>query len=195
VEVLVEKQPASLASRAAMLLAVPNDPLRYLVCDAIRDLAAGKGGGLDKSTGDEARADPQVLARALESVVEQPKDSLNPNVLRIRAVQALASCGDAKSVDVIAPHARGTWNNGLTGIAIDTLAAIGKRVKDAKKPATAALTDAYPEPAKDDDARAAQAVDTLAKRVHAALEDLTGKRVKFPSKYDAAAKKKLAAAW
>lgn len=194
VEVLVEKQPASLASRAEKLLAVPNDPLRYLVCDALKALADEKGGKRPKSTGDEARADPEKLARVLEGVVKEPKDSLNPNVLRIHAVQALATCGDAKSIDVVAPHARGTWNNGLTGIAVDTLLAIGKRLKDAKKPATAALAEAYPEPSKDDE-RAARAVDALAKRVHAALEELTGKNVKFPATYDAAARKKLAAAW
>lgn len=178
--ILTSKAPAVVAARAAELLAVPNDPFRYEVCRALAKAA------------DEKTGDPKA-ARALEEVVKSPKESLNPNVLRIEAVKALGACGDAASVPVIAPHAAGEWRNGLTGISVDALAAIGGRDAKAKAPARSALAAAFPAPPKD--AAEKQAVETLAKRVHGALEKLTGKKVAFPATYDEKSRKALAAAW
>jgi hypothetical protein len=177
VQVLAEKKPAEIIARTAALLAVPNDLLRYEICDVL------------KAHGNAASA------RELEKVVAEPKDSLNPNVLRIRAVQALAKCGDEASVAVIAPHAAGPVNNGLTRISVDALVEIVKRHKKAKAAAVAALAAAFPEPPTGEADRSARSKLALARQIHKALVDLTGKRVKFPSTYDAEAREKLSTSW
>ena len=81
--VLAKKNPKRLVAQAEQLLAVPNDPFRYEVCAVLR------------------KAEATGAAHALEAVVMEPKNSRNPNVLRMRAVSALAVCGDADSVPVI----------------------------------------------------------------------------------------------
>ena len=170
-EVLAEEQPKAIVRRAVELLQVPSDPFRYTVCQVLAKAA-----------------DPKA-ATALESLVVDPKDSLNPNVLRMRAVQALATCGDADSVAVIAPHASsGAYFNGLTGVSVDALATIAERDKKARKPVRVALIGAYPEPPGPEKAeREARACKALAKRIHKAL----GSKLRFPSDYDAAAREKL----
>jgi HEAT repeat protein len=126
-QILEKKDPKVVVKRAVELLKVPNDPFRYSVCAILKD--AG---------------DPNA-APALEAIVKNPKPSLNPNVLRIRAVQALGACGDAMSVGVIAPFASsGALNNGLTGVSVDALAAIGVRHKSARKSIDAVLSDCVP---------------------------------------------------
>lgn len=178
VEVIAAGKPVELLSRAKTLLAVPNDLLRYVVCEALMKL------------GDER------AASALEAVVNEPKGSLNPNVLRIRAVQALATCGTPPSVAAVAPHARGPWNNGLTRISVTTIEKIGTRLKKASVAARNALVAAYPvPPASDASARAKRATLALAKHVHEALGRLTLKRVAFPEVYDAASRESLQSAW
>jgi hypothetical protein len=176
VEILAEKDPAALVGRAESLMATPNDPLRYLCCTAYHD------------HGDTA------TARVLDETVREPKDSLNPNVLRINAVKALGGCGDALSVEAIAPHAAGAWNNGLTGTAIKVLGEIAARDEKARKAVRAALIAAYPQPPGAAQ-REQRAVLTLAKAVHDTLREVTGKRVKFPSKYDAKTRAALVKAW
>jgi len=169
-EILAERAPAEVAPHATGLLATPSDPFRYLVCEVL-----------------VKHPDPKAND-ALEALVREPRDSRNPNVLRIRAVQALAASGDGDSVAVIAPHATsGVYFNGLTGIAVDALAAIAARHEDARAAARATLLAAYPAPPADDDARALRACVGLAKRVHKAL----GSRLPFPETYDAAARKAL----
>ncbi len=179
-QILVEKDPASIAKQAEKLLEVPNDPFRYEICRALAKTA-----------------DPKA-ARALDEVVKEPKDSLNPNVLRIEAVKALAACGDAKSVPVIAPHATsGAYNNGLTRIAIDALVAIAERDKKAKAAARKALPAGYPTPPQGEkvDPRTQQRCEALARHLHKTLAKLTGKKVKFPKTYDTAAAEKLRKSW
>lgn len=177
-EIVSEEDPEALAEHSDRLLAVPHDPLRYLVIDALG------------AAGDEE------AAPALEALVVEPKDSLNPNVLRIRAVKALGSCGRLQSVEAIAPHAQAAdWRNGLTRTSLDALAALAERHKKARKPVAKVLAESFPEPVDESDARAAQGVLALAKHVHGLLEDLTGKRVKFPGEYDEKARKKLAKAF
>jgi len=168
--VLASKDPKFVVKRAKALLEVPNDPFRYRVCDLLKDAA-----------------DPSA-ARALEALVTKPIDSLNPNVMRIHAVDALGACGDVRSVRVIAPFAQsGEYFNGLTGKAVDALAAIGKRQKAARKEVRAALKAAYPHPPEEDDARARRACVALARRVHKAL----GEKRPFPQEYDEKARAKL----
>ncbi len=160
--VLTDKKPGLVAERAGALLATPNDPFRYRVCALLGKLGRP-----------EAR-------EALESLVHEPKNSLNPNVLRIRAVQALATCGDARSIDVIAPHATsGAIRNGLTGISVDALAAIAKRHKKAGKRVRTLLKRGYPQPVPAGD-RMHRACVGLAKRIHRAIGD----KRSFPKVYD-----------
>lgn len=181
--IVADEAPDELAALSDRLLALPHDPLRYLVLDAL--------GG----TGDVA------AAPALESIAAEPADSLNPNVLRIRAVKALAACGRAESVPVLAPFAEAAdWRNGLTRTALDALMAIAEREKDARKPVRAVLARSFPAPpAADLDeavrARTERGIVSLAKHVHGLLTDLTGKRVKFPPDYDEAGRSKLVKAF
>jgi hypothetical protein len=176
VEILAEKEPEGLVPRAADLLKTENDGFRYLVCD-----------GLKKA------AKPEC-ARALEALLKDPGDSLNPNVVRIHAAQALATCGDAGSVEALRPWASsGEFLNGLTRISVDALAAVAARAEKARPAVREALAASYPPPPADK--ASMQNCLGLARAVHAALEKLTGKKVPFPDPYDAAARDKLAKAW
>jgi len=169
--VVAGKDPKTIVKRAEELLAVENDPFRYEVCRVLKDAGDVKA------------------ARALEGLVVRPEPSLNPNVVRIRAVQALATCGDAGSAEVIAPHAQsGAYFNGLTGISVDTLAALAKRFPKSRKKIAKMLQKAYPPPADPGDERATRACIALAKRVHKARGD----KRPFPKPYDEKARKKLA---
>jgi hypothetical protein len=166
-EILADKDPKTIVARATELLAVPSDPFRYAVCGVLKKQADSKA------------------APALEAIVRKPQQSLNPNVLRMRAVQALATCGNAGSVEVIAPFAQsGEYFNGLTGTSVDALAAIAKRDKKARKRVHRVLKGAYPPPAKPPppgtDPRGQRACIALAKRIHNALKDPRP----FPSVYD-----------
>jgi hypothetical protein len=177
VQVLAEKDPKVVVARAAELLQVPNDPFRYEVCGVL------------------AEAGDPSAAPALEAVVKSPARSLNPNVLRIQAVGALARCGREGSVAVIAPFATtGDYRNGLTGKAVDTLAAIASRVPETKGPVKEALVRAYPPPG-GNDAVETRLSEALARKVHQHLTTLTGKQVPFPTPYDAAARAKLVKSW
>lgn len=168
--ILATKDAASVAKRALKLLEVENDPFRYEVCRILKE-----------------QADPAAEA-ALADVVREPKGSRNPNVLRIRAVEALGACGTPESVEVIAPFARsGEYFNGLTGISIDALLAIAKRHRKARPAVEAVLKKGYPMPPADGEARAMAACVALAKRIHAALES----KSPFPDPYDAKAREKL----
>ncbi len=171
-EVLAERTPDVLVEKAATLLRTPNDPFRYLVCQMLR-------------TAGDAKAAPH-----LEALVKNPEPSLNPNVVRIRAVQALATCGRPESVKVIAPHATtGNYFNGLTGAAVDTLAAIAKRHPKAAAEVAAALRKGYPTVPKEDPGtkggmRKHRAATHLARRIHKAVADPRP----FPTPYDDAAR-------
>lgn len=168
--ILAKKDPKAVAARARELLAVPNDPFRYEVCAVLGKRADRKAKG------------------ALEALVTEPRESLNPNVLRICAVRALSTCGDAESVDAIAPFARsGAYFNGLTGTAIDALAAIARRDPAARATVRGVLRASYPEPPPASDQRATRACLALAKRVHKAL----GNPGRFPDPYDESARRRL----
>ena len=172
--VLAEKEPNVISENASTLLDVANDPFRYEVCKV-----------LAKTGNREART-------ALEALVRLPRNSRNPNVLRMNAVKALAACGNADSVKVIAPHAAsGQYLNGLTGVSVDALAAIAERETEAASAVRDVLVRALPVPPTKPTATQKRYCERLAKRVHGALEKLTGKEVAFPSVYDRAARQKL----
>ena len=151
------------------------------------DLAvAGFAPGADELI--EIAVAPAGREADFETLVREPTHSLNPNVMRIRAVQALATCGRPESVEVIAPHAKsGAYFNGLTGIAIATLVTLAEKHRKSRDAVQNVLRQAYPIPPDPSDTRAMRACIALAKRVHKAL----GARKKFPDPYDEAARKKL----
>jgi len=176
VQILAEKEPRALAADAERLLATPNDPFRFEVCRAL------------------AKAPDARHRGVLEALLAEPKESLNPNVLRIEAAKALGACGDGGSVAALKPFAAsGEWRNGLTGVAIEAVAAIGKRDRSARAAAKEALVAAYPAPATD--AADRRGSEALAKRVHLALADVTGRKIPFPSTYDEKSRAKLLKSW
>ncbi|MCA8911267.1 MAG: HEAT repeat domain-containing protein [Planctomycetes bacterium] len=175
-EYLSKEDPDELAKRAPELLKTPNDLLRYAVCQAI-----AKAGEKVTFTED--------LVTALEDIARDPKDSRNPNVMRINAVQALARCGDAGSLEVIKPFAQGAANNGLTGISVDAIGEIGARSKEAKAPAAQILLECFPESTGGNkDAKSIEWYSKMAGRIaekaHKHLQDLTGKKPEFPKTYN-----------
>jgi len=175
-DILAEERPEAIVKRAKGLLQVPSDPVRYATCKAL------------------AKSGDTSAARALDAVLNDPKASLNPNVLRMNAVQALARCGDEQSVDALAPFANKTaFRNALTRSVVTTLVAIAEREKGAKKRVQALLVDTFPDPAEDE--RSERIVMALARHVQDALKTLTGKKVDFPGDYDEKSVAKLRAAW
>jgi hypothetical protein len=175
---LGDKDPKAVAARAEDLLAVPSDPFRFEVCRAL------------------AKTGEVKAVSALEAMVRAPKDSANPNVLRIEAVKALGACGNADSVAVLrGPATSGNYLNTLTGTAVDALAAIATRHPGAKSDVTKVLKDAYPPPAAPADEQRSRICTALARRVHKALEQLTGKKLDFPEVYDANARARLIENW
>jgi len=176
IQILSEEKPAAIVKRAEGLLSVANDPLRYAVCEAL------------------AKEGDTSAARALDAVVSKPEGTLNPNVLRMHAVQALARCGDAESIEAMAPLAdRSQFRNALTKTVVTTLVEIAKREKKRKDRVREILVGTFPDPATDE--RDQRIVTSLAKSVHDALEDLTGRSVDFPGDYDAKGVEKLRRDW
>lgn len=178
VEVLAAKAPDRLVAAAGELLATPHDQIRFQVCAVLAE------------HGDERAREP------LERLAATPAHSRNPNVLRIRAVQALARCGSADSIEVIAPHATsGAWFNGLTGTSIDTLAALAGRLPRARDAVRDVLVAAFPQPPADGDERSLRACTALARRVHGALVAVTGRERPFPASYTESTRAQLATGW
>ncbi|MBL8754955.1 MAG: HEAT repeat domain-containing protein [Planctomycetes bacterium] len=178
-QTLAKQAPEELVAEAGRLLAVPNDQIRGATCDALSAL------------GDGAARD------ALHALVRSPAHSENPNVLRIRATKALARCGDASSLAVVAPFAAsGEYRNGLTNTAIQTVVAIAERDAKATTEAVAILARAYPPlPTGTEAGREQRMCEALAKNVHEALAKLARKQVPFPEKYDDETRAKLMRSW
>lgn len=179
IEILAEKSPEEIVSRAEMLLAVEHDQTRYAVCAVLATL------------GDES------AAPALEAIVRDPGYSRNPNVARIRAVQALARCGTGESLRALSPHAAsGVYFNGLTGVSIDTVLAIVQRHPESLNEARTILKDAFPMlPGSDKPERDLGACIRLAERVNAALCELTGETIAFPDRYTDQSRVALIGRW
>jgi hypothetical protein len=175
---LKEAKPEAVAAKAGELLKIRNDAIRFLVCEVLADT-----GGAEHE-------------EILVSLVRDPVGSKNPNVMRMRAVEALGRLGGGDAVEAIRPHAvSGLWYNGLTSVSVDALAAIAARSPQHGAAVKAALVDAYPVPPPPGDERQDRACRSLAETVHRALADLTGKSVPFPVTYDAAARMELQKAW
>jgi hypothetical protein len=178
VQAIAAKDAKALLPETARLLAMPNDQIRGQMCDMLAE------------HGDLEARD------ALHDLARDPVGSENPNVMRMRAVKALARCGDASSIAVIEPFATsGEYRNGLTMTAVRAVAAIGKRVAKAKPVAVAALAKAYPAVVASGDDKEARMCEQLAKQVHDTLQELSGKQREFPGRYDDAARQKLMQAW
>ncbi len=175
--ILAKEKPASIVHRAQGLLAVENDGVRYATCKAL------------------AAAGDTDIARDLDAVLATPGKTLNPNVLRMHVVQALARCGDAASIDALAPFAdKSQARNALTKSVATTLVAIAERADAASRDrARDLLIGTLPDAAEDE--RSQRIVVGLAKHVHEALSKLTGRRVKFPSDYDERGVEALRSAW
>ena len=171
-KVLAKDAPELLVEHAEELLDTPSDPFRYVILETLK----AKGDG--------------SVAPHLEALVKDPQPSMNPNVVRIRAVQALSTCGRPESIDVIAPHATsGVYFNGLTGISIDTLAAIAKKHPETKDKVARLLRTGYPKiptakPESKMGMRHHRAAAGLARRIHKAVGDPRP----FPKTYDEAAR-------
>ncbi len=182
VEYAVKEDPALLYESALKLLDNTSDQIRTAVCEAIA------------KAGDKAKLDDDLRVR-LEGLVREPKDSRNPNVLRIRAVGALARCGNADSLDVLKPFATAKdVYNGLTSTAVNAVGTIGLREKAGRNDAIAILVDSFPAIAADDPKRAesfARVAPQLARTVHKHLEALTRAKVAFPAKYDEDGRNKM----
>ena len=183
-QAIAKRAPKELVPEAASLLAVPNDQIRGIVCDVLAE-----------------HGDIEVRD-LLHGIVRDPGQSENPNVMRIRATKALARCGDASSLAVIEPFATsGAYRNGLTTMSIGVVAAIAARDGKAKAAAIALLAKAYPAVPTGGEADAKLAAterrmcEALAKNVHEALQQLTGKQVAFPSEYTDETRKTLMASW
>lgn len=177
-QIVAKKAPKELVKESEWLLALPNDQIRGTVCDILAE------------HGDVEARD------VLHGLVREPRDSENPNVLRIRATKALARCGDATSLAVIEPFATsGEYRNGLTMVSIRAVATIAERVKKAKADAVAVLAKAYPPLPAGKDAAEQRMCESLAKNVHDELGKLTGKTVPFPAAYTDAARSKLMQSW
>jgi hypothetical protein len=175
---LKRSKPETIAAKAEELLAIPNDHIRFLVCEVLAET-----GGAEHE-------------ESLVSLVRDPVASKNPNLLRIRAVEALDKLGGGNAVEVIRPHAvSGLWFNGLTSVSVDALGAIAVRSPQHGAAVKAALVDAYPVPPPPGDERQDRACRSLAERIHRLLADLTKKSVLFPKTYDAAARMELQKAW
>ncbi|MEO2088107.1 MAG: HEAT repeat domain-containing protein [Gemmataceae bacterium] len=178
-QILTAKSPKAVAEKAGDLLAEPNDLFRFRVCDVL------------------TKAGDKAAAETLEKLLDAPKGSNNPNMLRVNVVEALAACGTEASIPVVAKYATtGDYNNGLTQAAIDALAALAARHPKAKAEVKQALLDAFPPALTSGQtpAEKTRCVD-LAKRVHQHLTKLTRKAVAFPAAYDDAAREKLKKGW
>lgn len=175
---LNESRPEAIASKATELLIVPNDHVRFLVCEVL-----SKHGTAEHE-------------KVLISLLRNPAGSKNPNVLRIRVVGALARCGEGDAVEAITPFAASEdWFNGLTRVSIDALTAIALRSATHRDSVRKALTMSYPIPPAPEEQREAKFCRNLALRVHGALEELTGRKVPFPEVYDQATREKLKSIW
>jgi hypothetical protein len=171
-------KPEAIAAKAEELLAVRNDHVRFLVCEVLAET-----GGAEHE-------------ESLVSLVRDPVGSKNPNVMRMRAVEALGKLGGGHAVEVIRPYAvSGLWLNGLTSVSVDALAAIAVRAPEHRAAVKDALVAAYPAPPPVGDETQDRFCRSLAERVHRALVDLTGKSMPFPKIYDAATRTELQSAW
>lgn len=162
-----------ITSNANRLLKIPNDGLRYQVLDAVAETGDGDA------------------ASKVSQLVKNPRPSRNFNVLRSKAIKALAACGDASSVSVIAPHAQGTARNSTSRVAVNAMLRLVERHPDCKSEVVTALSNSFPpiEPT------VARIVVAHAKQVHEHLKTLSGQDIPFPETYDERTREELIKTW
>ncbi|MCA9278175.1 MAG: thioredoxin family protein [Phycisphaeraceae bacterium] len=178
VQRVAKDDPARVVAAAAEILDTPHDQLRFLVCGLLAEHGDGS------------------VREKLESLLTTPDGSKNPNVLRINAVKALARCGDARSIDVIAPFATsGEGRNSLTKASIDAIVSIAEHHADAVEHAKDTLVRAFPTVPADVPETELRFYRSVAVNAHAALQKLTGEAHEFPTEYDNAAREILIKAW
>ena len=168
-----EKNLDEVTNHAKRLLAIPNDGLRYEVLKAIAE--TGKGD----------------VATEIAELVNNPHPSRNFNVLRSHAIKALASCGDASSILVIAPHAEGTARNSTARISIQAMLKLVISHPDCKEEVIRAFSDSFPPIEKGVELL----VSAQAKMIHENLVELTGRDVNFPESYTEEARTQLIKQW
>lgn len=184
-ERLAADRPERLVERARALLAIEHDQLRILVC---RTLGARGSEG---------------FARTLESLLADPGESRNPNVVRISAARALGACGDARSLEPLAHHAATAGGfNALSLVSVDSIAAIHARLPASRERALALLVRSFPAPV-DPDAempaaareRETRAALRIAAHIHGTLEALTGVERPFPEVWNARSRGAVVDSW
>ncbi|MCB9869133.1 MAG: HEAT repeat domain-containing protein [Planctomycetes bacterium] len=169
---VLDKAKAATSDAITALLTAPNDCLRYA---ALQSLAT--------------RPDPHQCA-ALVDLVQHAggagHPSRNPNVVRIRAVQALAGCGDVTAIDALIPLLTGSPNNSLTRLVPATLGTIAKRLPELRPRILGAFLKAVPAAVDPPQTRAAQTQERLAlamaRALAAAASTATGARVPAPGR-------------
>jgi len=184
VQIMNRHEPKAIVPLAARLLEARNDVLRFEVFKVLAEHG-------------DSRSAP-----VLESLVKDPDGSLNPYMLQIHAVEALARCGRPESVTVLAPLvADANVDNQLTFEAVNALGAIGERAFKAKdkeggRSVTEALVRAYPSarPVRLDVAYQRRAIE-LYHNVHNQLSKVTGKKLKMPPQYTETSRAKLIRDW
>ncbi len=168
-----EKNFDDITNHAQRLLAIPNDGLRYEVLDAIAETGNGS------------------VATEIAELVNSPQPSRNFNVLRSHAIKALASCGDASSIAVIAPHAQGTARNSTARVSIQAMLKLLSSHPDCKAEVIRALLDSFPPIEKGVE----RLVSAHAKMVHESLVELTGSDDIFPESYNEESRTQLIKQW
>lgn len=186
VEYLSEHSPETLIPDAPKLFEVRNDQFRAALCSAIARLP------------EKATITPE-LRRAVEEHAREPKDSRNPNVQRIGAMDALGRIGNKASLEVMRKFAQeGAMNNGLTGATIRAIGAIGSRDKEARPVAIEILVNSFP-PAKAADPNQQEFHTRMARgvaeTVHKQLTALTEIKADMPAEYNEGARTKLVEAF
>ena len=182
IEKLAASKPQLVVAKAAELLAVNHDQTRFLVCKIL------------------ATNGTSQVAPSLRQLLKDPGQSKNPNVVRCRAAQALARCGDADALKELEVHlVVANPLNSLTRYCLEALKAIVKRNPKSKSMAKSILQKSFPKlpTSKNgtDNSRRQRPYIQLAKQVHGLLIEYSGRKPTFPKHYDAASRDKLIATW
>lgn len=176
-EHLSSEEPAFLTKLAPAVLRTPNDIVRYRMLDVLKQ-----------------HPDDSVIP-ALQSIIKKPANSRIPNVLRIRAVEALGAVGGKESVPVIAKWAStGEYFNGLTTVSVKALAAMAQRDRTLRAHVAKALLRSFPE-ANLTKVQEQRYAASLARRVHESLQEVVGEKFDFPAAWDEKTKTALIDQW
>lgn len=153
---------------ARALLALPNDPLRYSVLEFLAE-PPGPEVGSDRG----ADLGPVLVDIVKGAGKEIP--SRNPNILRMRAITALETCGDRAAIPALSKILEnGSLNNVITRLVPGALAHIGKRLPRAdRREIGALLVDALPPAVTASASRDERLSTAMAAKVHEAVLVLT----------------------